>query len=270
MNVEQIISSGLLEGYVLGMTTEEESRLVRDMCARHPELLKEIELIEESLAGLSTQQTPPLRSGLKDRIASQLTFNEEKPEPAVIPLNAPSPGTTNVNGYRLAIAASVALIIACGIYIYTLQNRISDVENRLADASSAKTMMAVEMKTKEEAMEKMTADFRIVSDPGMKAIPLSGMNSLASKSAMVHWNPSSHELYFNANALPPSPGDRQYQLWAIVDGKPVDAGVIELENGIAFQKMKLIAGAKAFAVTIEKMGGSESPTLDTMCLLGNV
>ncbi len=269
MNVEQIISSGLLESYVLGMTTEEEASMVRDMCTRHPELLKEIELIEESLVGLSPQHTPPLRKDLKQAIASQLTFSEEKPEPAVIPLNAPVSGG-NLNFYRIGIAASVALLIGCGMYIYSLQNRITDIENRLADASASKTMLTVEMEAQKESMNKLAANFSIVSDPGMKAIPLSGMNSLVSKSAMVHWNPSTQELYFNASALPPSPEAKQYQLWAIVDGKPVDAGVITLENGVAFQKMKLIAGAKAFAVTIENMGGSPSPSLDTMCLLGNV
>ncbi len=269
MNVEQIISSGLLESYVLGMTTEEEASMVREMCAKHPGLLKEIELIEESLVGLSPQHTPPLRKELKQVIASQLTFSEEKPEPAVIPLNASVPGG-NLNAYRIGIAASVALLIGSGMYIYSLQNRITDVENRLADASASKTMLAVEMEAQKESMNKLAANFSIVSDPGMKAIPLSGMNSLVSKSAMVHWNPSTQELYFNASALPPSPDSKQYQLWAIVDGKPVDAGVISLENGVAFQKMKLIAGAKAFAVTIENTGGSPSPTLDTMCLLGNV
>jgi len=243
--------------------------MVRDLCARHPELLKEIELIEASLCSLVPEHTPTLRKDLKETIASQLSFSEEKPEPAVIPLNAPAPGG-HLNFYRIGIAASVALLIGCGMYIYSLQSRIADIENRLADVSASKTMLALEMEAQKESMNKLAANFSIVSDPGMKAIPLSGMNSLASKSAMVHWNPSTQELYFNASALPPSPDSKQYQLWAIVDGKPVDAGVIDLENGVAFQKMKLIAGAKAFAVTIENKGGSPSPTLDTMCLLGNV
>lgn len=269
MTVEQIISSGLLESYVLGMTTEEEASMVRELCVKHPELLKEIGLIEESLIGLAPQNTPPLRKDLKQSIASQLGFSEEKPESAVIPLNASAAGN-NLNFYRFSIAAGVALLIACGMYIYSLQNRIADIENRLADASASKTMLSVEMEAQKESMNKLAANFRIVSDPGMKAIPLSGMNSLASRSAMVHWNPSTQELYFNATALPPSPDSKQYQLWAIVDGKPVDAGVIDLQNGVAFQKMKLVAGAKAFAVTIENTGGSPSPSLDTMCLLGNV
>lgn len=270
MNVEQVISSGLLEGYVLGITTEEESLMVRDLCAKHPELLKEIEQIEECLTGLSTQQTPALSQDLKDRITSRMVFSGERPAPVEISMNASDSSIKNRNLYRLAIAAGIALLVSCGIYIYSLQNKIKEMESRLADASASETRLTEDMDAQKEAMNRLAVSFSIVSDPDMKAIPLKGMNSLVSKSAIVHWNPATRELYFNASALPPSPESRQYQLWAIVDGKPVDAGVINLENGAAFQKMKLIAGAKAFAVTIEKTGGSENPTLDTMCLLGNV
>jgi anti-sigma-K factor RskA len=56
-----------------------------------------------------------------------------------------------------------------------------------------------------------------------------------------------------------------------VKGVPVDAGTVDL-NSIenVFQKMKTIAEAEAFAVTIEKTGGSASPSLETICLMGKI
>jgi anti-sigma-K factor RskA len=268
VSVDELISSGVLESYVMGITTEEENLMVRTMCSTHPELLMEIELIEESLINYSAQNVPPLKKNLKDSIAAELTFNDEKPEPVVIPITGASSG--GLKFYRVGIAASVLLLITSGIYIYSLQNKLAVVQRQLADASYSEDQMTAEMNAQKASMAQLATNFSIVTDPAMKAIPLSGMNSLVSKSAMVHWNPGTQEVYFNANALPASPEAKQYQLWAIVDGKPVDAGMISLENGIVFQKMKLITGAKAFAVTIENMGGSASPTLDTMCLLGNV
>jgi anti-sigma-K factor RskA len=97
------------------------------------------------------------------------------------------------------------------------------------------------------------------------------MNYLLKNSAAVHWNTETDEVYFDASQLPASPASKQYQLWAIVAGKPVNAGVIDLSAAReVFQKMKSVKGAQAFAVTIEKAGGSPAPTLDTMCLLGKV
>jgi anti-sigma-K factor RskA len=64
--------------------------------------------------------------------------------------------------------------------------------------------------------------------------------------------------------------ENQYQLWAIIDGKPVDAGVFD-GNLAGLVKMKEIpSGAKTFAVTIEPRGGNASPTLEKMQVVGNV
>jgi hypothetical protein len=50
--------------------------------------------------------------------------------------------------------------------------------------------------------------------------------------------------------LPAPALGKQYQLWAIVDGKPVDAGIISLQKEIyKIQKMKSFGSAQAFAIT---------------------
>jgi hypothetical protein len=54
----------------------------------------------------------------------------------------------------------------------------------------------------------------------------------------------------------------------LVDGKPLDAGVVEDLPGIC--QLKTIQRAQAFAITLEKMGGSPTPTLTQMFVLGNV
>jgi anti-sigma-K factor RskA len=64
--------------------------------------------------------------------------------------------------------------------------------------------------------------------------------------------------------------NQQYQLWAIIDGKPVDAGVFD-GNVASLLKMKEIGtGAVTFAVTVEPRGGKQSPTLESMQVAGNV
>jgi anti-sigma-K factor RskA len=78
---------------------------------------------------------------------------------------------------------------------------------------------------------------------------------------------------FVANVkLPQPPADKQYQLWAIADGKPVDIGMIENEQSFAavFQKMKDIHNPQAFAITLEKKGGVPSPTMSEMYVLGKI
>ena len=74
--------------------------------------------------------------------------------------------------------------------------------------------------------------------------------------ATVYWSKKSAEVYLLVNSLPKPASDQQYQLWAIVDGKPVSAGVFDMNQADSMLKMTNMPTAQAFAVTLEKAGGS--------------
>jgi len=270
LNINDVISSGLLESYVLGTTTAEETALVNKLCKEHPALLIEIEAIEESLINFSSQVAPPVNKDLKDKITSQLTFDaEEYPVAKVMSIKKVTDSRLSL--YKLGIAASLLLFFTSLMYNIQLNHKLSKMSGELAELNASKSYMADQLNIQQASMVTMNMELQIISDPMVKTIALKGMNTLDKKSAMVHLNMQTNEVYFNASALPATPTAKQYQLWAIVDGKPVNAGMIDMSNTAqVFQKMKSIQGAQAFAVTIENMGGSPVPTMETMCLLGNV
>ena len=71
--------------------------------------------------------------------------------------------------------------------------------------------------------------------------------------------------------MPAAPTGKQYQLWAIVDGSPVDAGMITTDKGsYSIQKMKSFGKADAFAITLEKTGGSPTPTMSEMVVISEL
>lgn len=270
MNVKEVISSGLLESYVLATTSAVENDFVHDLCKKDPSLIKEIELIEEALIKYSSQTNNEINIEIKHKIEEKLfsVTNHETPnEASVIQLKDQ---TKIIRLYKLGIAASVVFITTTVFYILSLQDKLNKTTDKLAQTTTSKINAEEELLTQQASLIILTSKLDILSDPKVKTIALKGMNSLESKSALVHWNPTSEDVYFNSLSLPASPTNKQYQLWAIVDGKPVDAGIIELNSDSTFQKMKAIKNAQAFAVTIEKVGGSVAPTMETMCLLGNV
>ncbi|MEO6304397.1 MAG: anti-sigma factor [Bacteroidia bacterium] len=271
MNVNEIISSGLLESYVLGTATAWENDLVHDLCAKDPSLLKEIELIEEALINYSAKASGSINADLKNKISSKLFSNNKglnaPNEAVIIPLKDQS---KTIRLYKLGIVASIIFFITSIFYIFSLNQKIHGLSGELAKTNSSKTTLEEQLNTQQTALVVANSELQILSDPQIKTIALKGMNSLASNSALVHWNPENNAVYFHSAILPTAPNSKQYQLWAIIDGKPVDAGMINLTSDTTFQKMKSIKGAQAFAVTIENTGGSVTPTMDTMCLLGNV
>jgi anti-sigma-K factor RskA len=79
----------------------------------------------------------------------------------------------------------------------------------------------------------------------------------------VFWSPGARRGIIVASNLAPLPPDRQYELWVFHDGKPVNAGVFDVDpSGRALFESTEFPQAKAdmFAVTVEPRGGVPAPT----------
>ncbi|MCW3086701.1 MAG: hypothetical protein JWQ78_87, partial [Sediminibacterium sp.] len=114
----------------------------------------------------------------------------------------------------------------------------------------------------------MYQSMQMMSDPTVAKVSMPGVAGKESSLATLFWDTRSRDVYILPNKLPPAAAGKQYQLWAIVDGKPVDAGVIGACAGLC--KMKNIPKASMFAITLENAGGSPTPHLDQMYVAGKV
>ena len=67
--------------------------------------------------------------------------------------------------------------------------------------------------------------------------------------------------YLAEHTLEPLPADRTYQLWAIVDGKAISAGILGPEPGVVPFHIDR-DGFQGFAITEEVIGGVTSSEND--------
>ena len=110
----------------------------------------------------------------------------------------------------------------------------------------------------------------IMNDRGYARVELQATENAPGALATVYHNPETSKVFLSIQQLSQLSREQQYQLWAIIDGKPVDAGVFDLSEDALLIPMKPIgSGVATFAVTIEPAGGSESPSLETMQVIGN-
>jgi anti-sigma-K factor RskA len=112
------------------------------------------------------------------------------------------------------------------------------------------------------------ADVQLIQDSSVIVVKMKGVAGKENSFATVYWNTRTSDLYLHQNRLPAPPPGKQYQLWAIMDGKPVDAGM--LTSCTTLCKLKNINAAQAFAITLEKEGGSPVPTMSEMYVLGKI
>ncbi len=233
----EFISSGLLELYALGIASPEEKVMVEEYLQKFPELRQELNEIESSLEDYAQanaiQPDAFLKEKLLNKIASQAIEKEK-------PLLHATPVVKNVYRipffYKLIAAAIVIFLIESIILTYSFYNKYKNTSKELQLAQ-------VKMEQQEKDNKAMTADAL----------------------AKIFWMKNTGQVYVDPTNLPEVPTGKQYQLWAIVDGKPVDAGMIATKKGIYhIQKMKSFGSVQAFAITLEKAGGSPIPTMDEM------
>lgn len=166
-----------------------------------------------------------------------------------------------VNWQKYAIAASV-LFTASVIGNFFWINDISQNKKEIAELQSQKQAQDLALKNSQEKLA-------ILSNPNIINVPLKGVEKHPESKAMVYWDSNSKDVYLNAETLPKAPEGMQYQLWALVDGKPVSAGMYSKEKDTK-EILANIPKAQAFAITLEKQGGSEVPTMENMFVMGNI
>ena len=94
---------------------------------------------------------------------------------------------------------------------------------------------------------------------------MGGTEAYPEMKANIIFNEQTRKTYLWSAHLPQLDNNQQYQLWALVDGKPIDLGVFDPKNEVINLK-SLKENPQAFAVTIEAKGGKPTPTLSNMCL----
>ncbi|MBC7426236.1 MAG: anti-sigma factor [Bacteroidia bacterium] len=274
MDIKSYIESGILEQYVLGDTTEAQNREVLQYSNQFPEIKEEIEAIEQALfnyAQLHAQTPPPeIKAELFSMLDGEFpsAVEDHKPGAKVIPIGTVR--TKSNTGTWLA-AASVVLLIGSAISNVWLYNNWKKSEAEFASLDNNNKMLVGNLKVEQAKYTELASTMGALGQHDIRMAKMTGQKTAPNAMATVYWNEKSNDVYLKAEELAPLSADEQYQLWAMVDGKPADAGVFDTKDAMdGFIKMKNMQGATAFAVTKEKRGGSPVPNMDNLILFGQV
>lgn len=260
MNIQEYISSGIVESYVLGLADETDRAEFEQYCITHPEVKAARIAFETELEQFALVHATPapaaVRAAVMEQVAGSVAAVAE-PAPARVAGIRP--------WVRTLAAAAVILFIGSAIlniYYYNKYRESSQAYDRLL---AQQTDLAKNNNLLQTRLESSRQTIAMLSNPNMKMIKMAGDAVPAkgspdtSSMAMVYWDMQSKDVYLMVHHLPQPAADKQYQLWAIVNGQPVDAGVFDMPDTSGMMKMKNVPEAQLFAVTLEDKGGSAVP-----------
>lgn len=264
MNVQEYISSGILEAYALGELSAQERSEVEMNLRRYPELRDELASVEAVQESFLMKAAMKPRESLRRELFEKIDGTSSK-------ANVVSMMPENSSGgfWRYAVAASITIALVSSYLAFDYRARWKRSEDNLTNLIAQNKQVASEYNTVNQRLDKIERDIKVIDNPAFSRVVMKGTANAPEAMAYVYWNESNNEVYLSIQNMRQLSQDNQYQLWAIIDGKPVDAGVFDNLAGLI--KMKDITkGAATFAVTIEPRGGKPTPSLETMQVAGNV
>ncbi len=240
--------------YALGVLDEQEKERFESHlasgCDDCQTALREARLVTDALALGLTPGSPSkeVRARLFERVRQDRDSSEHE-------------GTSKPRSrvwIPLAAAASLLAAVGLGLHAHSLRQSLDEEQQ-------ARRELGTRFSALREAVDALTA-------PRTQAVALAGQGPATSAVAKAFIDPDNRRLFLYVYNLPPLPSGSTYQLWLIVDGVPVSAGVFGVApDGTARldgERIPAFEGAVTVAVTVEPEGGVPQPT-GPMVLLGS-
>lgn len=264
MDIQKYISSGILELYVYGALSEKESREVSRVLKEYPEVRTEVEEIEKALLSLSSAAAPNNAEYLISSIKEKLTRSSTAPTPVATPVR--SINWITYSGW----AASLLLLI--GLFVFF--NRTNELREQLSAERARNVQMEEQIANARNDAEKAEELLAVIRDRNVERVPLKGQDAAPEAFASVYWNTQENTAYIDAKELPEPPRGKVYQVWSLTMQPltPTSLGLLddfETDDNKVFS-LENPNQSEAFGITLEPEGGSETPTMEQLYVLGTV
>lgn len=235
------LDTDLLEKYLLGTTTPEESMQVERYIAMYPEVRKTYDELQENLETYAKMYALNAPEGLKAKILNRIKAQN----------------TGRRKFQRYAVAASIAAFLFAGSsYFFWNQNQNLQDENVIVNNK---------IRTLEEDMKEQLEDVRnqfiVLNNPQTKKYAVNGNKKAKELKAVAYINPVKKLSYINVRNLPNLPDNQCYQMWAEVNGEMVNLGVIKSVDDKDHLRPLPYAENSVSYITIEPQGGNDTPTV---------
>ncbi len=242
--IKIFLDTDLLEKYLLGSTTDEESFQVERYIAMYPKVKETYDELQDNLETYAKMHAVKTPEGLKERIIARIRGEK----------------AGRKRFFQYAIAASfAALLFASAAFFFYSQNLSLQEENDMV--SNQIKLLEQDMK---EQLEDVRNQFIVLNNPQTKKLNVKGNNNAKELKAVAYINPVKKLSYINVSKLPNLPENQCFQMWAEVNGEMVNLGVIK-ESMAQDNLLALPYADKAIGyITIEPQGGNMTPTVENI------
>ncbi len=247
--LQVFLESDLLERYLVGDTNDSENYKVETYISDYPEIKAEYILLQDNLEILAKSNAiePPMN--ILENVLAELG---ETPVIDLQQYRKPMPW--------FGIAASVAALIfgAMSFFLFS-QNQVLLEKNTLTNTELNELRLdAAQTNSK---LADITKRYDMLNNPETNKYILRGNKRAKDLKTVAYINTVDKLSLIDVVDLPQLPDDQIYQLWAEVNDKMVNLGILD-ESNRNLIPVPYLEDALSYNITIEPKGGNQTASVE--------
>lgn len=247
--LHSFLHSGLLEKYVVGDTSDEESTIVESYISNYPEVKEEYDILQEQLEIDAFANAVKAPENTLENIINTLN---EKP---VIELHH-----KRRLPFWFSVAASVAAILfAVTSYVFYSQSQnLKDENNTIADEIFD---LRDDIEDNNEKLNEVMVELKKLNNPETQKYILRGNERAKDLKTVAYINPIEKTSLVDVVSLPELSDEQYYKMWAQVNDRMIDLGIIDIDKKERkLKSVPYIENALSLSITVENKDGSDVAT----------
>ena len=248
--ITTFLNSGLLEKYLIGETTFEETKMVESYISKYPEVQNSYNTLQYNLEIITKCTAVEAPKSILNNILDEL---DDAP---TIKLNRKA---KYKKWYKFAVAASIAALIFAGTsYLFYNQNQKLSEENQVVVDEIFDLRSDIEKNNL--MLDNVMRQLLKLNNPETEKYIINGNARAKDLKTVAYINPKEKTSMIDVVALPELPEEQCYQIWAELQGKMVSLGILDKADR-KLRAMPYTENALALNITIEPKGGNNIASL---------
>jgi anti-sigma-K factor RskA len=251
-DLKVFLESGLLERYMMGTCSREQKEEVEYFIENFPEVKAEYDRLQEEINNVSDQFTDESPDGLKEAIISCLEDDTDYQVKNVY-------SKKRSVGFQFMPWAAALIAFIGSVALFTQKNNLCKTNMEI---HAQLNMVAHQLEATKSELAFLHEKLAISGHDKTERLVLTGNELSPNFSSTAFWNEVAGKAILYVNDLGELEKNQCYQVWADVDGKMVNVGIIPLKKGPI--EIDFLRNATSLNITIEPKGGSEHPSVENL------
>lgn len=239
--LHNFLQSGLIEKYVLGSTTANENLEVEHYISTYPEVEEEYIKLQDNLEIMSKANAVEAPKFILDSVLEEI---KDKP---VINLSSTKQKTP-----WYSIAASIAAFIFAGSALFLFVHNKALVKENQTVVDEIFDLRN-DIKKNNDKLDEVMRQFMKLNNPETEKYVLRGNERAKDLKTVAYINSVDKTSMIDIVELPRLPKDQNYQIWAELQDRMVNLGILNPSNK-KLQSIPYLEDALGLSITIEKKG----------------